>query len=275
MSGGCRCADGAGRRAGRPVSRLRPLNRGEPWHQETPLALDGGRREGVPRTGSPGARNHRGCRATCKRMFFCAERDVHEGSLRALMLPELPATVRRAARGLKDKPMTVELTTPSVTSRSDLMGSAHSSRGVNRASGSGSSLPTIGRRIRHTRRRPPRVRRRRWAAPPVGRGWRTRPAGPQPQNAARNRWAPRGRVPGLGLPATRLGRPRPTGCRSSCRSRSGHTRASTCTDAGHARCERPYCATSVPSCRSTRPDGRSAPQPEARVSATGHEPCYG
>jgi hypothetical protein len=41
-----------------------------------------------------------------KRMFFCAERDVHEGSLQALMLPELPAAARRAAQG---KPMTVEL----------------------------------------------------------------------------------------------------------------------------------------------------------------------
>jgi hypothetical protein len=30
-----------------------------------------------------------------KRMFFCAERDVHEGSLRAVMLAELPAAVRR------------------------------------------------------------------------------------------------------------------------------------------------------------------------------------
>jgi hypothetical protein len=44
-----------------------------------------------------------------KRMFFCAERDVHQGSLRALMLPELPASVRRAAQGLKGKPMTVDL----------------------------------------------------------------------------------------------------------------------------------------------------------------------
>jgi hypothetical protein len=44
-----------------------------------------------------------------KRMFFCAERDVHEGSLRALMLPELPAKVRREAQGLKGKPMAVEL----------------------------------------------------------------------------------------------------------------------------------------------------------------------
>jgi hypothetical protein len=30
-----------------------------------------------------------------KRMLFCAERDVHEGSLRAFMLSELPAAVRR------------------------------------------------------------------------------------------------------------------------------------------------------------------------------------
>jgi hypothetical protein len=44
-----------------------------------------------------------------KRMFFCAERDVHQGSLRALMLPELPASVRRAAQGLKGKPITVDL----------------------------------------------------------------------------------------------------------------------------------------------------------------------
>jgi hypothetical protein len=44
-----------------------------------------------------------------KRMFFCAERDVHEGRPRALMLPELPGDVRRAARGLNGKPMPVEL----------------------------------------------------------------------------------------------------------------------------------------------------------------------
>ena len=37
-----------------------------------------------------------------KRMFFCAERHVHEGSLCALMLPELPARVRREAQRLKD-----------------------------------------------------------------------------------------------------------------------------------------------------------------------------
>ena len=33
-----------------------------------------------------------------KRMFFCAERDVHEGSLRALMLPEPPAARRAGCR---------------------------------------------------------------------------------------------------------------------------------------------------------------------------------
>jgi hypothetical protein len=44
-----------------------------------------------------------------RRMFFCAERDAHEGSLRGLMLPELPAAVRRAAQRLKGRPMTVEL----------------------------------------------------------------------------------------------------------------------------------------------------------------------
>ena len=44
-----------------------------------------------------------------KRMFFCAERDVHEGSLRAFMLSELPAAVRREAAGLKGKPMPVGL----------------------------------------------------------------------------------------------------------------------------------------------------------------------
>ena len=44
-----------------------------------------------------------------KRMFFCAERDVHEGSLRAVMLPELPAPVRRANAGLKGKPMAIGL----------------------------------------------------------------------------------------------------------------------------------------------------------------------
>src|SRR3954468_17304759 len=32
MPGICRCADGAERRAGRPVSRPRPLNQREPWH---------------------------------------------------------------------------------------------------------------------------------------------------------------------------------------------------------------------------------------------------
>jgi hypothetical protein len=34
---------------------------------------------------------------------------VHEGSLCTLMLPELPAAVRRAGQGMKGKPMTVEL----------------------------------------------------------------------------------------------------------------------------------------------------------------------
>jgi hypothetical protein len=43
------------------------------------------------------------------RMFFRAERDVHEGSLRALMLPELPTAMRRAAQGLRGRPMTVDL----------------------------------------------------------------------------------------------------------------------------------------------------------------------
>jgi hypothetical protein len=40
-----------------------------------------------------------------KRMFFVAERDAHLGSLRALMLPELPPAVRRQALGLQGKPM--------------------------------------------------------------------------------------------------------------------------------------------------------------------------
>jgi hypothetical protein len=44
-----------------------------------------------------------------KRMFFCAERDVHAGSLRAFMLSELPAAVRREAAGLRGKPMPVGL----------------------------------------------------------------------------------------------------------------------------------------------------------------------
>src|SRR3712207_161150 len=34
-----------------------------------------------------------------RRMFFAAERDIHEGSLRAFMLPELPAAARRAGQG--------------------------------------------------------------------------------------------------------------------------------------------------------------------------------
>ena len=42
-------------------------------------------------------------------MFSRGERDVHDGSLRALMLPELPAVVRRAAQRLKGRPMAVEL----------------------------------------------------------------------------------------------------------------------------------------------------------------------
>jgi hypothetical protein len=46
-----------------------------------------------------------------ERMFFCAERDAHEGSLRALMLPEFPAAVRRGAQGVRGKPMTVDLET--------------------------------------------------------------------------------------------------------------------------------------------------------------------
>jgi hypothetical protein len=40
-----------------------------------------------------------------KRMFFVAERDVHLGSLRAAMVPELPPTVRRQAMGLEGKRM--------------------------------------------------------------------------------------------------------------------------------------------------------------------------
>src|SRR3954470_14874868 len=42
-------------------------------------------------------------------MFFCAEGDVHEGSLQAFMLSELPAGVRRAAAGSTGKPMPVGL----------------------------------------------------------------------------------------------------------------------------------------------------------------------
>jgi hypothetical protein len=42
-------------------------------------------------------------------MFFYAERDVHGGSLRALMLPELPAPVRRTAQGVKGTPTAVDL----------------------------------------------------------------------------------------------------------------------------------------------------------------------
>ena len=40
-----------------------------------------------------------------KRMFFVAERDVHLGSLRAAMLPELPPAARRQALGMQGKPM--------------------------------------------------------------------------------------------------------------------------------------------------------------------------
>jgi hypothetical protein len=40
-----------------------------------------------------------------KRMFFASERDVHLGMLRALMLPELPATVRRSAQGMRGQTM--------------------------------------------------------------------------------------------------------------------------------------------------------------------------
>ena len=40
-----------------------------------------------------------------KRMFFVSERDVHLGSLRAVMLPQLPPVPRREALGLQGKPM--------------------------------------------------------------------------------------------------------------------------------------------------------------------------
>ena len=46
-----------------------------------------------------------------RKRMFSARSAPAEGSLRALMLPELPATVRRGAQGLWGKPMTVDLAT--------------------------------------------------------------------------------------------------------------------------------------------------------------------
>jgi hypothetical protein len=40
-------------------------------------------------------------------MFFVSERDVHLGSLRAAMLPEMPPVARRQALGLQGRPIAV------------------------------------------------------------------------------------------------------------------------------------------------------------------------
>jgi hypothetical protein len=46
-----------------------------------------------------------------KRMFFCAERDLHHGTLRCLKLPEWPPAVRRQVEGRHGrKPREVEFT---------------------------------------------------------------------------------------------------------------------------------------------------------------------
>jgi hypothetical protein len=54
------------------------------------------------------------------RRLFCVERDVHEGSLRAVMLPELPAAARRASQDSKAKSMRVELARRDIT-RKDVL----------------------------------------------------------------------------------------------------------------------------------------------------------